>query len=81
MPTDGLSTRTVENVLRLKWRAGWSVREITRALAGEQRSEYLDRAEAAGLSWPLPENLNAGEMELRLCKPSGRPAEACRARF
>jgi transposase len=35
----------------------------------------LDRAEAAGLSWPLPEGLGAGELERRLFKPGGRPAE------
>ncbi len=38
-------------------------------------SAYLDRAEAAGLSWPLPEGLGAGELERRLFKPGGRPAE------
>ncbi len=32
-------------------------------------SAYLERAEAAGLSWPLPAGLNAGELERRLFKP------------
>ena len=44
--------RKVEEVLRLKWGSGRSVREIARALGiGRPTvSDYLDRAEAAGLS-------------------------------
>ncbi len=69
--------RKVEEVLRLKWGAGRSVREIARVLGIGRTtvSAYLDRAEAAGLSWPLPEDLSAGELERRLFKPGGRPAE------
>jgi DNA replication protein DnaC len=63
--------RKVEEVLRLKWGAGRSVREIARVLGIGRTtvSAYLERAEAAGLSWPLPAGLNAGELERRLFKP------------
>ena len=42
--------RKVEEVLRLKWGSGRSVREIARALGIGRTtvSEYLDRAEAVG---------------------------------
>jgi transposase len=32
--------------------------------------EYVQRAEAAGLSWPLPEGLSDGELETRLFPPA-----------
>ncbi|MBK1646826.1 IS21 family transposase [Thiocapsa imhoffii] len=77
MPRQRLSMRKVDDVLRLKWGSGRSVREIARALGIGRTTvlEYLDRAEAAGLSWPLPEGLSADELERRLFKPGGRPAE------
>ena len=56
MPAKRLSMRKIREVLRLKWAAGMSNRRIA-ASCGVSRptvSEYLRRAEAAGLSWPLP---------------------------
>jgi transposase len=62
--------RKIGEVLRLK-AAGLSIAEIARS-AGLGRTtvyEYLGRAEAAGLSWPLPAELDAGQLEARLFPP------------
>ena len=56
MPAKRLSMRKIREVLRLKWAAGMSNRRIA-ASCGVSRptvSEYLRRAESAGLRWPLP---------------------------
>jgi len=40
--------------------------------------EYLRRAEAAGLSWPLPEGVGAEELDARLFPPPvARPGALC----
>jgi transposase len=62
--------RKIGEVLRLK-AAGLTQAEIARS-AGLGRTtvyEYLGRAEAAGLSWPLPAELDAAELEARLFPP------------
>jgi transposase len=56
--------RKIKEVLRLK-AAGLSVREIARS-TGSGRStvfDYLLRADAAGLAWPLPDELDDGALE------------------
>lgn len=81
MANKRLSMRKVEDVLRLKWGAGLSVRQIAKALGIGRAtvSEYIARAEAAGLSWPLPEGMDAAELERRLFKQAGRPAKHAHA--
>ena len=66
--------RKVEEVLRLRWSAGLSVRQISHAVGIGRTtvSDYLARAEAAGITWPLPEGVDASELERRLFK-SARP--------
>jgi transposase len=62
--------RKIQEVLRLH-AAGRSQQEISRS-CGIGRStvgEYLQRARAAGLSWPLPDDLNAATLERRLFPP------------
>lgn len=57
--------------LRLKWGQGLSERKIAQSL-GRSRpavAEYVRRAQAAGLSWPLPATCDAGALE-RLLVPS-----------
>lgn len=64
--------RQVYEVLRLKWGQGLSDRKIAHSL-GIRRpavAEYVRRAEAAGLSWPLPATYDGGTLE-RLLFPSG----------
>ena len=70
MPTERLSMRKIQEVLRLH-AAGRSQQDISRS-CGIGRStvgEYLQRAHAAGLSWPLPDDLDAAGLERRLFPP------------
>src|SRR5438093_13088649 len=68
--------RHVHAVLRLQWGQGLSDRQIAQRL-GVRRptvAESVRRAQAAGLSWPLPELGDEGAWERFLC-PAG-PARA-----
>jgi len=60
MSQERLSMRKITEVLRLKWTCGLSNRAIGRScrISHSTVSEYLVRAEQAGLSWPLPESLD-----------------------
>jgi transposase len=59
MPAQRLSMRQVREVLRLKWACGLSDRKIAHSLRVSRPTiaEYVRRAQAAGLSWPLPDAL------------------------
>ena len=63
-----LSMRKSKEVLRLRHVSGLGVREIGRSLqvSATTVSNCLERAEAAGLSWPLPEGLGEDDLERRL---------------
>jgi len=64
--------RKIREVVRLWWDLKASGREIALSL-GIARStvgEYLHRAEAAGLSWPLPESLSDEDLERLLFPPA-----------
>jgi len=65
MPRERLSMRTIREVLRLRWEAGLSQREIgiSCRLGRSTVRDYLLRAEAAGLSWPLPEGMDEEALE------------------
>lgn len=57
--------RMITEVLRLHRSVGLSQKKISKA-QGCSRStvaEYLHRARAAGLSWPLPEDLDEAAVE------------------
>src|SRR5439155_4533267 len=71
MPAQRLAMRQVREVLRLKWAGGLSDRKIARSLSVSRPTvaEYVRRAQAAGLSWPLPETLDEGTLE-RLLFPA-----------
>ena len=60
MSQERLSMRKITEVLRLKWTCGLSNRAIARScrISHSTVSEYLVRAEQAGLTWPLPERLD-----------------------
>ena len=80
MPAKRLSMRKIKEVLRLKWAKELSNRQIAR-ICGIGRptvAEYLRRAEAAGLTWPLPAGLDEAALERRLFPPP--PALPARAR-
>ena len=59
-----LTMRQIHEILRLKYQNQISLREIARSckLAVSTVGDYLKRAEAASLSWPLPAGM--GEEEL-----------------
>ena len=76
MPARRLSMRKVKEVLRLKFDRGLEVRQIARSCSIPHTSvlNYLRRAEEAGLSWPLPEDLDDEALERRLFPgPPARP--------
>jgi len=77
MPAQMLAMRQVREVLRLKWSGGLSDRKIAHSLGISRPTiaEYVRRAQDAGLSWPLPETLDAGALErLRFPPHPARPA-------
>ena len=60
--------RKIRELLRLKYELGRSHREIATSLgiANSKVSDYVRRAVAAGLSWPLPEGLDDAALEAAL---------------
>lgn len=80
MPRKRLSMRQVHEVLRLKWAVGLSDRQIARSLGLSRPTvaAYVQRAQGAGLSWPLPEGLDAATLEQRLFPSSATPVPATR---
>jgi len=71
--------RKIQEVLRLKWAKGLSNRQIAAGsgIARPTVSEYLRRAAEAGLSWPLPADLDDVQLErLLFPPPPDLPAES-----
>ena len=76
MPAERVSMRRVREILRLKYEACASDRAIGLAV-GVARSTArlcLDRAAAAGLTWPLPATLTDGALEALLFAGGGAVA-------
>src|SRR5438094_10051739 len=74
MPQKGLSMRKVKEVLRLRFAAGLHQDQIARSCSISQATvhRYLRRAEAAGLSWPVPEECDDRQLnELLFPTPPG----------
>jgi transposase len=65
MPAQRLAMRQVHEVLRLKWEQGLSDRKIAQSLGISRPAvaEYVRRAQAAGVSWPLPDIYDEGTLE------------------
>jgi hypothetical protein len=65
MPAQRLAMRQVHEVLRLKWGQGFSDRKIAHSLGISRPAvaEYVRRAQAAGVSWPLPDTYDEGTLE------------------
>jgi hypothetical protein len=57
MAQERLTMRKIREILRLKYEAGLSNRAIAGAckVSNSTVGEYLRRAKAAGVSWPMPE--------------------------
>jgi transposase len=73
--------RKIREILRLKWEQGLSHRQIAEScqVARPTVTEYLERATAVGLSWPLPSDLDDATLERLLFPPRTRPATPQRA--
>ena len=77
MPAQRLAMRQVREVLRLKWAIGLSERKIAHGLGISRPTvaEYVRRAQAVGLSWPLPTLLDEAALE-QLLFPALPPKRA-----
>ena len=62
-----LPMKAIREVLRLVWGCKLKMRQVSRCLGVGKTTikDYLDRAEKAGLKWPLP-NMDDAELEQRL---------------
>ena len=81
MPKERLSMRKIKEVLRLRFEHGLSHRAIATSCSISITSarEYIVRAKAAGLSWPLAEEMDDGALGALLFPPPPRPGEVERA--
>jgi transposase len=68
MPRPHTTMRQIRNVLRLHFAEKLSVRDTASSLAMARSTvaDYLIRARVAGLSWPLPEEMDDDALERRL---------------
>ena len=68
MSQERLTVRKIKEVLRLKWECQISERSIARScrISRSTVSEYVKRAEAAGLKWPLSEEITDDQLYERL---------------
>ena len=68
MPAVRSSMRKIKEVLRLKYEANLSCRQIAASLKISVGviSKYTQAAEVAGLSWPVPDGLDDATLEARL---------------
>jgi len=68
MSQERLPVRKIRAVIRLHYEAGLSNRAVARAcrVSNSTVGEYRERAEKAGLGWPLPEGLNDEELYRQL---------------
>jgi DNA-binding IclR family transcriptional regulator len=71
MPAERITMRHAREIIRLN-SASVSAHEISRRLAMPRSTvrEALQRAQAAGLSWPLPEGMGDEALEARLARSS-----------
>ena len=68
MPAERAPMRKVREVLRLRHALGVSERQIA-VISRSTIGEYLRRAAVIGITWPVPEGMDDGELERRLFTP------------
>jgi transposase len=78
MSASPISMRKLNELLRLKYEAGLSQRQIAGALRLSLGvvNKYLHAVEAAGITWPLPEDLSEAQLRRRLFPPDASPPES-----
>ena len=71
MPRSRSAMRQIREMLRLKWEAGLSDRQISigSGLSRPTVAKYVSRAAACGLGWPLPASLDDAQLERMLYPP------------
>lgn len=77
MPTEKLSMRKIKQILQLHHESGLSRRAISITVGTSYGSvaNYLNRAQKAGISWPLPEGMDERDLG-RLLFPSQSTSES-----
>ena len=82
MPQEKVSMRKVKEVLRLRFGLGLHQNQIARSCSIGQATvhRYLEKAAAAGLNWPLPDDLDDHRLEQLLFRAAvGRPSKNTRS--
>ena len=81
MPAERVSMRKIRDVLRLTHALGMSRRLVGEAtgIGKTAVGEYVRRAAVAGLSWPIPDEIDDAELERRLFPPADCERRARRA--
>jgi hypothetical protein len=74
--------RKIKEVLRLRFELGLGQRQIARSCAMGLGTvhDYLERAAAAGISWPFPARLSEEELEAKLFGKQSVAAKAAPSR-
>jgi len=69
-----VTMRNIREVLRLKLDLGYSDQQVSRSVrvARSTVQKYVQRAQEAGLTWPLPPDLDDLQLEARLFGPQDR---------
>ncbi len=64
MTTKKVTMQKIKDILRLKYGANLSIRQISRSLniSTGVISKYINRADAADLYWPLPDTMTEQEL-------------------
>ncbi|MCF8025775.1 MAG: hypothetical protein K9K62_04100 [Desulfobacteraceae bacterium] len=73
MPAERITIRKIREVLRLKFECGLSNRQIANSISVARSTvgDYVIRAKAAEISWPLAEDMDDGRLEqLLFCQVS-----------
>lgn len=67
--------RRTKEILRLRFESGLGLRQIARGLSISVGTvhDYLQRAEAAGVTWPLPEGFDDNRLEASLFRQPAAP--------
>lgn len=81
MAQERLSMRKIREIMRLYYEKQLSQRAIAQVcrVSHSTVKEYVSRAAAAGLSWPLPEELSEAQLYRRLYPEKRKPAAAGKA--
>ncbi len=76
MAAKRLPMRRIREILRLKWEVGLSHRAIARSCSVSLGTValYLQRAQEAGLTWPLPAEMDEAALKARLLRGPRSPS-------